>query len=916
MFKIVFESSGPDTNMLRASVLRSMCEVDETLVQTSPYVTCGSYSLGTMVAVIMDKTCDTITDDDVAMALPVIQECVPFYYNGSYTPACLYSQCYTVPARCNRYGELFAIMHFVTDYGFLDPTTGRTEVKYALMAVEMLPEARKDFYMEQLDKADLDNGIVKIIGIDSEDKFLAFNQYVKLDMVYFMVAGAIILTIMCLYLRSLVITIATTLDILFSILIAYFLYFVVFDFQFFPFINIFVILIVIAIGADDVFIFYDTWKAMKVKYPDKDIEFWLAKTMDHAALSVFVTSLTTASAFLANLVSRITSIRCFGVFACMAILCNFLLMITWIPSFIVVMEWFNEKHANKFKCCKCFEKFSAIMSKIFRFIFSKALPFLVEKLWFLWILVFLGMGIWGLVATLYKPKLGLPSSVSFQTFYEDHPMERYESFLQYQFRFIRAPVIADGMELQFVWGLTPEDNGNHLDPDDYGQLVFDPSFDLSTIQAWNWMKNFCITVRSAPFTSSDAHPWPCLMELFEGYIQRPCLIVDDLRCCELQSFPDSVFSDCFDAFMNDYNAHLYDRALDAPVFDSNNTLIAYKLYNVPTVKRFTAAYADMRDYNNLLNDFLTSHLQHAPAGVANGWLTTNLRFYDLQKALSTGTYMAILLSLACAGVVMLFTSLNVLITIYAIASITLAIFFTVGILVLLDWELNILEAIVITASVGLSIDFAIHYGVAYRLSDSPYRVERMRYSLSHVGSPVAMASLTTFLAGASVLPSVLVAYYQLSIFLMLVMVNSWSFATFLFLSLCRVIGPQGKFAQIPSPFSACTTSSEVDDSSEKEIPETASISPEPSKKATTMNGHVRFSPDVSDASDVSQNIKQPKRIRKSMSKYQNEESYSSEKSKKGFENPTYIDDDDKIYWFLQSLVAWWHQAITRVSTTC
>ena len=42
---------------------------------------------------------------------------------------------------------------------------------------------------------------------------------------------------------------------------------------------------------------------------------------------------------------------------------------------------------------------------------------------------------------------------------------------------------------------------------------------------------------------------------------------------------------------------------------------------------------------------------------------------------------------------------------------------TVGVLVLLEWELNVLEAMTITLAVGLSIDFVIHLGVAFKLCD-------------------------------------------------------------------------------------------------------------------------------------------------------------------------------------------------------
>jgi hypothetical protein len=59
-----------------------------------------------------------------------------------------------------------------------------------------------------------------------------------------------------------------------------------------------------------------------------------------------------------------------------------------------------------------------------------------------------------------------------------------------------------------------------------------------------------------------------------------------------------------------------------------------------------------------------------------------------------------------ALVVLLLTSGNVVITLYAMLTIVFIIADTVGIFVLCGWELSILETIIIIMSVGLSVDFS------------------------------------------------------------------------------------------------------------------------------------------------------------------------------------------------------------------
>lgn len=119
-----------------------------------------------------------------------------------------------------------------------------------------------------------------------------------------------------------------------------------------------------------------------------------------------------------------------------------------------------------------------------------------------------------------------------------------------------------------------------------------------------------------------------------------------------------------------------------------------------------------------------------------------------------------------ALVVLLLTSGNVVITLYAMLTIVFIIADTVAIFVLCGWELSILETIIIIMSVGLSVDFskkklfwnsiwifvffclAVHYGVAYIKADlekNQAHVRRTSIALKSLhltnGSPTQQFSL-------------------------------------------------------------------------------------------------------------------------------------------------------------------------------
>ena len=207
-----------------------------------------------------------------------------------------------------------------------------------------------------------------------------------------------------------------------------------------------------------------------------------------------------------------------------------------------------------------------------------------------------------------------------------------------------------------------------------------------------------------------------------------------------------------------------------------------------------------------VNPWVEEKLKSAPKSLRRGWFGPTWRglvFYDLQQSLASGTRNSMLITLSIASGILLMAIQNILLAVLAMLTITTALFVTVASLVLLGWELNIVEATIITLAVGLSVDFTIHYGVAYKLSPSDSRRERSRNSLITMTPAITLAAFSTFLAGALVLPSTVLTYYEFGVFLMMVMSISWVHGTFFFQSLCMVIGPTGSCGNVSGLCRSC-----------------------------------------------------------------------------------------------------------------
>uniref|UniRef100_A0A8C7E5F7 Protein dispatched homolog 1 n=1 Tax=Naja naja TaxID=35670 RepID=A0A8C7E5F7_NAJNA len=845
--RVVFASASGD-DLWNLPAIKSMCNVENMRIRshaqfgdlcqrTTAASCCPSWTVGNYIAILNNRSsCQKIVERDVSHTLKLLRTCAKYYYNGTLGPDCWDTaarrkdqlKCTNVPRKCTKYNAVYQILHYIVDKDFLSPKTldhGLPALKYSML---FLPTEKGDsmmnIYLDNFENWNSSDGITIITGIEFGIKHSLFQDYLLMDTVYPAIAIVIVLLVMCFYTKSLFITLMTMFAIISSLIVSYFLYRVVFNFEFFPFMNLTALIILVGIGADDAFVLCDVWSYTKFDKSHAATSETMSITLQHAALSMFVTSFTTAAAFYANYVSNITAIRCFGVYAGTAILVNYILMVTWLPAVVVLHEryllnifsCFVKPQARVYNNKSCWTVLGQVVRKVFfaiseasRIFFEKVLPCIVIKFRYIWLVWFLALTVGGAYIVCINPKMKLPSLelAEFQVFRSSHPFERYDAEFKKLFMFER---VHHGEELHMpitiIWGVSPEDNGDPLNPKSKGKLKLDSAFNIGSPDSQLWILKFCQKLRNQTFyyQTEEQDFTSCFIETFKQWMEnQDCDEPALYPCCSHWSFPykQEVFELCIKRAIMELERstgyHL-DSKTPGPRFDINDTIRAVVL-EFQSTYLFTLAYEKMHTFYQEVDTWISEELISAPEGLSGGWFVSNLEFYDLQDSLSDGTLIAMGLSVTVAFSVMLLTTWNVIISLYAIVSIAGTIFVTVGSLVLLGWELNVLESVTISVAVGLSVDFAVHYGVAYRLAPDPDREGKVIFSLSRMGSAIAMAALTTFVAGAMMMPSTVLAYTQLGTFMMLIMCISWAFATFFFQCMCRCLGPQGTFGQIPLP---------------------------------------------------------------------------------------------------------------------
>lgn len=774
---------------------------------------CRPLSVGNYIALLTGKdSCLNITREDVQWVKQLLEDCVGFYYNFSLTDSCdkrhspFYERerCKGVPKKCIHYNAVYNIIHFLLDHSFIH-TTKLLHHAVSFYPVSFLTGSHEklnsaiSFYID-IERNAQPTGNVEIVAIDFGIKNQLFQYYIEHDTKWLIVGALAILMVVWVFTSSIFITIMTFLAMFWSLELAYFLYVFVFEVPFFPYMNLVAVLLILALGSDDVFVYTKIWHLAKRDRNSGTLEKLVSVTLKHSTLSMFVTSLTTAGALFANIVSPITTLKCFSVYAGTAVLCNLVFMVTWTPAIIVIQEKWCDC------CCINSPKIYKKLRTYYRQFFERLLPHFVLRLRYLWIILFGGLGVCCGFLVFHYPKLRLPTSFKFQVFRQEHLMERYDQGLKETFWFERS--VRENkpyLPLTFVWGVLATDKGSQFDPYDRGISELDTNFNPSTPHAQVWLRHFCLQLRQTHFYKKvDFIEYNnCFIEHFILYMKSPCINGESV-CCNQRSFPyrENLFNICIKKYVViRQNTFVWDKYTPGVRFLNNDM----KALIIQFSSNFTDAdkYEEVKLFYKSVNDWFAGQLSNAPVGIQKGWFISEFQYFSLQASLARGTPIAFGISLLVAAVVTFFTSLNILITLYAILSISGIMLVTVGAIVLMGWELNVLESVIITVAVGLSIDHTLHYGVAYRLAPDLDRFNRALSSLKTVGSVICMASLTTFLAGVFMLASVTLVYQKFGIFLILVISVSWLYSTFFFQSLLNVIGPQGGFGQFHWPTLDC-----------------------------------------------------------------------------------------------------------------
>ncbi|KAJ6245843.1 sterol-sensing domain [Anaeramoeba flamelloides] len=294
---------------------------------------------------------------------------IPFYFDddGEFLQDVSISSTYLY-----NYGN-GTIKNTLCDINFNDETLKSKYLKTILLFGLPLENYKNmdDNQDEQVDK--LENWLTSIIPQQSEDfKTDSFevlyqgvgvtdygvNQLLIHDISLIVCSLFLVFGYTLFHTKSLFLTSLGTLHSVISLPMSYFFYKAVLGVEVFSMLNFLTLFIILGIGCDDIFIMLDAWKQSQFQKKEisKNIYTRMNWAYSRAAMTMLITTLTSTGAFFGNIASTIPPIRFFGVFTGIAIIFNYIMVVTWFPAVIVIWHLrgedrpvCNPKRKEKFK---------------------------------------------------------------------------------------------------------------------------------------------------------------------------------------------------------------------------------------------------------------------------------------------------------------------------------------------------------------------------------------------------------------------------------------------------------------------------------------------------------------------------------------------------------------------------------------
>lgn len=129
-----------------------------------------------------------------------------------------------------------------------------------------------------------------------------------------------------------------------------------------------------------------------------------------------------------------------------------------------------------------------------------------------------------------------------------------------------------------------------------------------------------------------------------------------------------------------------------------------------------------------------------------------------EDALVTSALQGIVISLIFAFAILLLTTGNIVISLFATYCVSITVLSVVAIIVLRGWQLGISESISVVILIGLSVDYVVHLAADYSHSSYKNRADKISQAYREMGISILSGMITSAGSGSVLFATVLLLF--------------------------------------------------------------------------------------------------------------------------------------------------------------
>lgn len=645
---------------------------------------------------------------------------------------------------------------------------------------------------------------------------LFFDEFISIllqDMMFALIAVVFVFLCVWFHTGSFFLAAVGMVEIVLSIPLAFVIYRTVFGFQYFAAINSMTLFVVLAIGADDIFVIMDAYQQSLLNESlCTSLQTRMTWVYRRSAGAMFVTSLTTMAAFIASGSSTLVDVQSFGIFAAFVIFVDFCLVITWFPACLV---WYHNNLESRSCCCRriLVDNSTERARKMWQDP-QDGKPVQQKR----WVEQILGGPLASFVVKRRALILGFfaivsacggaggaqirPATSSDQFLPSDHPFQRIFDIMNGEFP---SSSQDENAKVYLNWGLEDVDrSGVNLlrDVTNKGSVVYDEGFRFDEAAQLHILK-VCEEVyqyRSSVsgFLSADPEA-----DVLAGKVD--CPLFDLKAWLEDQGKPFPVpFDEVGSTLVDFLGAPVPDAEDASQTFDQKWTRylgfsramgqLRFITIGVESTLRDTGrdTHDTLEVQYSFFEDWVETLNRQAPRS-ADGAFHTAANFMwvwmHTQTVFVSSAVTGMISGSVLAFVVVLLATQQILVAFASFLTILGVLTSVLGSMVALGWELGTIESICLTILAGFSVDYVVHLAHAFVHADKKDRSDKVQTALDEIGISVLFGMFTSASAAFALIACQIQFFHKFGVFLLMTVSMSWVWANLGFMASMAVFGP-------------------------------------------------------------------------------------------------------------------------------